>query len=230
MYDVAEVIRPRRPIASGELIDEALDLQSNRRRTRTLSRGTWRSRPARRGTGWRPRGSRRLQRSRRISRRCQSCSPIDGVNLDALVYGSICIAREDTEARRAGVPPPALLQAAAAVDRQRDAGDVAGLVRCQEEHRVGDVLGLYPADRGSVCINCPTTFISSGPGFSRSGRNSFIVPSFMDSGVFTLVGCTELTRMFRVRPRMSASGPPHRVWRLRSDPCGDRPSARQPNW
>ena len=101
MYDVAEVIRPRRPIASGELIDEALDLQSNRRRTRTLSRGTWRSRPARRGTGWRPRGSRRLQRSRRISRRCQSCSPIDGVNLDALVYGSICIAREDTEARRA---------------------------------------------------------------------------------------------------------------------------------
>ena len=49
---------------------------------------------------------------------------------------------------------------------------------------------------GSVCIICPTTFMSSGPGFSRSGRNSFMVPSFMNSGVFTLVGCTELTRMF----------------------------------
>ena len=41
----------------------------------------------------------------------------------------------------------ALLQAAATIDRQRDAGDVAGLVRCQEEDGVGDVLGLDPADR-----------------------------------------------------------------------------------
>src|SRR6476619_1852928 len=44
---------------------------------------------------------------------------------------------------------------------------------------------------GRVCISCPTTFMSSGPGFSRSGRNSFIVGSFMKRGVLTLVGCTE---------------------------------------
>jgi hypothetical protein len=49
---------------------------------------------------------------------------------------------------------------------------------------------------GRVCISWPTTFMSSGPGFSRSGRKSRIVPSFMNSGVFTFVGCTELTRMF----------------------------------
>ncbi len=44
-------------------------------------------------------------------------------------------------------------------------------------------------------MNWAATLRSSGPGFSRSGRNSFIVPSFMNIGVFTLVGQTELTRM-----------------------------------
>ena len=38
--------------------------------------------------------------------------------------------------------------------------------------------------------------MSSGPGFSRSGRNIFQVPSFMIIGVLTFVGCTEFTRMF----------------------------------
>src|SRR5690349_2327353 len=43
-----------------------------------------------------------------------------------------------------------LFEAAAAVDGQCDAGDEAGFVGGEEEHGVGDVFGLNPADRQSV--------------------------------------------------------------------------------
>lgn len=43
-----------------------------------------------------------------------------------------------------------LLEAAASVDGQRDAGDVPGIVGGEEQHRVGDVLRLDPADRQRV--------------------------------------------------------------------------------
>src|SRR6202034_3929472 len=45
---------------------------------------------------------------------------------------------------------PGLLEGRAGVDRQRDPGDVTGLVGGQEQYRVADVCGLHPRDRQHV--------------------------------------------------------------------------------
>src|SRR5689334_1408975 len=50
----------------------------------------------------------------------------------------------------ASVTALSLFQAAAAVDRERDTGDVTRLVGGQEQHGVCDVLRLHPADRQRV--------------------------------------------------------------------------------
>ena len=64
-----------------------------------------------------------------------------------------------------------LFQEAAGVDGQCDAGDVAGLVGGEEQHRVADVDGLHPRDRQEVERLADRREVV-GPGFSRSGRNS----------------------------------------------------------
>ena len=100
----------------------------------------------------------------------------------------------------------------AGVDRQRHPGDVAGLLRAQPEDGVGDVVRLDPGDVEGCMVrrNSPA---SSSSGSSRSRRTSLGNTSLMIIGVYTDVGCTELTRILlgassRARDRMK---PDHAV-------------------
>lgn len=80
-----------------------------------------------------------------------------------------------------------LLEVATCIDGERKSCDVTGFVRGQEQHGIADVLGLHPADRQYVHeLRGGLQILRSG--LSRSGRNIFIVPSFMNIGVFTFVG------------------------------------------
>ena len=89
------------------------------------------------------------------------------------------------------------LEVAAGVDAQLHAGDVAGLVRRQPQHRVADVLGLdvvapsWPAGRRRPARRPP------GSGSPGPGRNDLYIGSLCSMSVLQLVGCTTLARMPR---------------------------------
>ena len=114
-----------------------------------------------------------------------------------------------------------VISGGARVDRQRDAGDVPRLVGGQEQHRVAD-RPPAPPNRSAGVHQLPIGSGSSGPGSPGRAGTVFMVASFMNSGVFTLVGCRRLTGCCAApTPRRGpASGPPPRAWRRRNGRCG----------